>query len=68
LSSKEEILHAGFDLSDPEYEEITLIGKQEETIRNYAEEKGFKRGLTGFHMFLRSEGWTYYDILKEAYK
>ena len=67
MSSKEEILQEGFDISDPEYGRITFIGKQEETVREWAREHGFEN-LRGFHMMLRTEGWTYYDILKEAYK
>lgn len=67
MSSKQDVLYGGFDVSDPEYGAITLIGKQEEVIRVWAQAHGMPT-LRGFHNFLRSEDWSYYDILKEAYK
>ncbi|GAH75624.1 unnamed protein product, partial [marine sediment metagenome] len=44
-----------------------LSSKQEDMIRAYAFEEGYDT-LRGFHMHLRSLGWDYYDILKEAYR
>lgn len=55
-------------LKDPEYTDPQVfVGRQEETIRKWASEHGYET-LRGFHMMLRSEGWSYYDILKEVYK
>lgn len=38
--------------------------RQEEVIRNYALQAGF-RDLRGFHWHLRRERMDYYDILRE---
>ena len=44
-----------------------LSDKQEDMIRAYAFEEGYK-DLRGFHTHLRQMGWDYYDVLKEAYR
>lgn len=68
MVTKEEILKGGFDLKDPIYTDgITLVGRQEEVIREWARQHGYK-DLRGFHSELRSRDWSYYDVLKEAYK
>lgn len=42
-----------------------LKGRQEEAIRSFASGIGFEN-LRGFHMFMRSIGWDYYDVLQEV--
>lgn len=44
-----------------------LIGEQEETIREFARERGYET-LRGFHWWIRRERdiWNYYDILREV--
>ena len=43
-----------------------VSAKQEATIREVAAEFGFET-LRGFHMYLKSQGWDYYDILQIKY-
>jgi hypothetical protein len=45
----------------------TLSQKQEDMIRAYAFQEGYDT-LRGYHNYLRSIGWDYYDVLKEAYR
>jgi hypothetical protein len=52
-------------LSEPPTGRISQ--KQEDMIRAYAFQEGYDT-LRGYHMFLRSIGWDYYDVLKEAYR
>lgn len=48
-------------LGEPALGDIT--SGQESAIRGYALGEGFE-DLRGFHMWLRSRGWDYYDILR----
>jgi hypothetical protein len=43
-----------------------LTSAQERTIREVAAEFGYEN-LRGFHMYLRSQSWDYYDILQIKY-
>lgn len=44
---------------------VTTVA-QEVAIRLVAEEFGYET-LRGFHMYLKSQGWDYYDILEMYY-
>lgn len=45
--------------------EFTHVTTQWEAIRKFASEQGFA-DLRGFHMWLRAERMTYYDVLEEV--
>lgn len=51
-----------FRIGEPIHE-YGLTGGQEDAIRLYAHNRGFET-LRGFHMWMRSMGWDYYNILR----
>lgn len=51
-------------LSYGEFIPYPVTSKQDQVIRAYADNEGFKT-LRGFHWHLRREEMNYYDILRE---